>query len=108
MVESAGVSFARIERGRGAADDYARTGRTERDWAGAGRRVGRGAHGRIAGGGWTLRRASVFHARVGHWIFEKSRAGAEGVGKFGAGRHGARDTDVPSGGGDQRLGRGAF
>src|ERR1700683_4973551 len=97
MVESAGLSFAWIERGRGAADNYARAGRTERDWAGAGWRVGRCAHRRIAGGGRALRRASVLHAGLGHWIFEKSGPGA--------GRYGAGDTDLPAKRGDKRLGR---
>src|ERR1700691_3076066 len=108
MVEPAGVSFAWIERGCGATDDYARAGRTERDWAGAGWRIGRGPHGGIAGGGRTLWRASVFHAGFGHWIFEESGPGAEGVGKFGAGRYGAGDTDLSAGRGDQWLGRRAF
>src|ERR1700684_195789 len=105
MVEPAGVSFPWLERGRSAADHYARAGRTERDLSGAGWRVGRGAHRRIAGGGRALRRASVFHAGLGHWIFEKSGPGAESVGKSGAGRYGAGDTDLPAKRGDKRLGR---
>src|SRR5271169_3959854 len=108
MVEPAGVSFAWIECGRGAADDYPRAGRTERDRAGAGWGARRGTHGRIAGGGATLRRASVFHTRAGYWIFEESGPGAEGVGKFGVGRYGTGNTDLPAGRGDQRLGRRAF
>src|SRR5271169_205147 len=94
MVQPAGISFARIERGRGAADNYARAGRAERDRAGTGWRVGRGAHGRIAGGRTTLRRAAIFHARFGHRIFEESGAGEQSVGKSGAGRYGAGDTDL--------------
>src|SRR5580692_4247331 len=105
MVESAGLSFPWIERGRGAADNYARAGRTERDWAGAGWRVGGGAHRRIASGGKALRRASVLHAGLGHGLFEKSGPGTESVGKSGAGRYGAGDTDLPAGRRDQRLGR---
>src|SRR5580658_7809742 len=108
MVELAGISFARIERGCGAADNYARAGRAERDRAGTGWRVGRGAHGRIAGSGGTLRRAPVFYASAGYGIFEESGPGAESVGKFGAGRYGASDTDLPAGRGDQRLGRRSF
>src|ERR1700733_3152274 len=107
MVESAGLSFPWIERGRGAADNYARAGRTERDWAGAGWRVGRGAHRRIAGGGRALWRRAVLHAGPGHWIFEESGPGAESVGKSGAGRYGAGDTDLPAARGAPRLGRGA-
>src|SRR5271169_3242218 len=94
MVEPARLPFARIERRRGAVDDYARTGRAERDRAGAGWRARGGAHGRIAGGGRTLRRAAIFHARFGHRIFEESGAGEQSVGKSGAGRYGAGDTDL--------------
>src|SRR5271154_1203168 len=108
MVEPAGVFVARIERGRGAADDYARTRRAERDWAGAGWRARSGAHGRAFGGGATLWRAAIFHARAGHRIFEESGPGDESVGKSRVGRHGAGDTHVPAGWGDQRLGRRAF
>src|ERR1700722_4067563 len=108
MVGPAGLSFAWIERGWGAADNHALAGGANRDRARPGRRTRRSPHGRIAGGGATLRRASIFHAGAGYWIFEESGPGDESVGKPGAGRHGARDTDVPAGRGDQRLGRRAF
>src|SRR5271165_1344221 len=100
MVEPAGVSFAWIERGCGAADDYARSRRAECDRAGAGRGARRGAHGRIAGGRTTLRRAATFYASAGYGIFEEPGPGVESVGQFGAGRHGASDTDLPAGRGD--------
>src|SRR5580704_3555186 len=108
MVEPAGLSFAWTECRCGTADDYARTGRAERDWAGTRWRAGSGAHRGIAGGRATVRRASIFHARARYGRFEEPGPGDEGVGKFGAVRHGARDTNVPAGRGDQRLGRRAF
>src|SRR5271170_7527084 len=107
MVEFADVSFARVGCGCGAADDYARAGRAECDWAGTGRTSWRDTDGGIAGGGERVWSAAIFYAGAGYGIREDARTGEENLGRAGARGYGARDPHVSPGSGDQRMGRGA-
>ena len=73
--ETAGL-LAYLSRGLYAdvadSDDHARTGRPECDRARAGWAAGRDPHDGIAGGGFALRRASIFYARGGYRASRKA------------------------------------